>query len=67
MEYFTAIVSEMGGGLSSVVIFVLGLWIWFREKRINELVDKFIQQNGDNIDSMHKLTTAIRERRNVND
>jgi hypothetical protein len=67
MEHFSDIVRELGGGLSAVVIVALAAWIWFREKRMNDLVDKFIQQNGDNIAAMHRLTSAIRERRQIDE
>lgn len=61
---WTAIISELGGGLSAVVIVGLAFWGWTRERRINELTDKFIEQNAENIASMNNLTSAIRERRN---
>lgn len=38
-----------------------------QQRRINDLTDKFIAQNGENIASMIKLTTAIRERRPVDE
>jgi hypothetical protein len=60
---WTAIISELGGGLSAVVIVGLAFWVWTRERRINALTDKFIEQNADNISAMNNLTTAIRERR----
>lgn len=64
---WSSIIKELGGGLSSVVIVALAFWIWTREKRINDLTDKFIEQNGENISAMNKLTTAIRERRPVDE
>ena len=60
---WTTIISELGGGLPAVVIVGLAFWVWTREKRINALTDKFIEQNADNISAMNSLTTAIRERR----
>lgn len=60
---WTAIITELGGGLSSVVIVALGFWAWTRERRINDLTDKFIEQNADNISAITRLTSAIREGR----
>jgi hypothetical protein len=64
---WTSIITELGGGLPAVVIVALAFWIWNREKRINDLTDKFIEQNGENISAMNKLTSAIRERRPVDE
>lgn len=64
---WTSIITELGGGLPAVVIVALAFWIWHREQRINDLTDKFIEQNGENIAAMNKLTTAIRERRPVDE
>lgn len=60
---WTAIIGELGGGLSAVVIVGLAFWVYTREKRINVLTDKFIDQNAENISAMNALTSAIRERR----
>lgn len=60
---WTNVIGELGGGLSAVVIAALGFWAWSRERRINELTDKIIEQNGDNISAILKLTSAIREGR----
>jgi len=57
---WTSIITELGGGLPAVVIVALAFWSWNREKRINDLTDKFIEQNGENISAMNKLTSAIR-------
>lgn len=64
---WTSIITELGGGLPAVVIVALAFWIWNREKRINDLTDKFIEQNGENISAMNKLTSAIRGRRPVDE
>lgn len=63
----TEIIRELGGGLSALVILAMAWWIWMQQRRINDLTDKFIAQNGENIASMIKLTTAIRERRPVDE
>lgn len=60
---WTAIIGELGGGLSAAVITALSFWVWTRERRINDLTDKFIEQNADNISTITKLTAAIREGR----
>jgi hypothetical protein len=62
---WTTLITELGGGLPAVVIAALAFWIWNREKRINELTDKFIEQNGENINAMHSLADAVRGDRNV--
>lgn len=64
---WTGIIKELGGGLPAIVIVGLAFWVWTRERRINELTDKFIDQNSENITSMNQLTSAIRERRNPDD
>ena len=56
----TQVINEIGGGLPAVVIVGLGLWAWFREKRINHLTDMFIKMNGDNISAMQALTSAVK-------
>ena len=61
------IIRELGGGLSALVILAMAWWIWMQQKRINDLTDKFITQNGENIAAMLKLTAAIRERRPVDE
>lgn len=63
---WTTIIGELGGGLSAVVIAALAFWIWTRERRINDLTDKFIEQNADNISTITNLTSAIREGRTHN-
>lgn len=63
----TEIIRELGGGLSALVILAMAWWIWMQQKRINDLTDKFIAQNGENIAAMLKLTAAIRERRPVDE
>lgn len=60
---WTFIIGELGGGLSALVIAGLAFWGWTRERRVNELTNKFIEQNAENISAMHQLTSAIRERR----
>lgn len=60
---WTQVIGELGGGLSAVVIVGLAFWGWSQQKRVYELTDKFIEQNGENIAAMKDLTAAIRERR----
>lgn len=60
------LLTELGGGLSSLVILGLAFWGWNNQKRVYTLTDKFIDQNGENIASMKDLTAAIRERRDPN-
>jgi len=64
---WTTIIQELGGGLSAIVISGLAFWGWTKERRVNELTDKFIDLNGDNIQAMNRLTSAIREGRRVDE
>ena len=59
---WNAIIGELGGGLSAAVILGLAFWVYLREKRVNDLTDKFIEQNSANISAMNALTSAIRDR-----
>lgn len=61
---WSQLIGELGGGLSAVVIAGLAFWGWSQQKRVYELTDKFIEQNGENISSMKDLTAAIKEQRN---
>ena len=61
------IIKELGGGLSAVALVGLAFWVWTKEKRNNELTDKFIDMNSDNIQAMNRLTNAIREGRQVDE
>lgn len=60
---WTSIIRELGGGLPAVVIVALGFWVWTRERRIDDLTDKIIEQNAENISAITRLTSAIREGR----
>lgn len=60
------LITELGGGLSAVVIAGLAWYGLSRDKRVETLTDKFIDQNGENIAAMKDLTAAIRERREPN-
>lgn len=60
------LIAELGAeiGLFRALVFIgLAYWGWSRDRRVTELTDKLIEQNGENISAMHKLTSAIRERR----
>lgn len=64
---WTAIIQELGGGLSAVVLVGLAWWAYVKDKRADELTDKFIDLNSDNIQAMNRLTTAIREGKRVDE
>lgn len=64
---WTAVIKEMGGGLSAVVLSGLAWWGYMKDKRANELTDKFIDLNSDNIQAMNRLATAIREGKRVDE
>lgn len=41
-EELMGIIAELGGGLSAVALVFVALWGWNRQKRLDELTDKFI-------------------------
>lgn len=66
MEW-SSIIQELGGGLSAVALVALSWWAYVKDKRANDLTDRFIDLNSDNIQAMSRLTSAIREGRKVDD
>lgn len=64
---WTTIIQELGGGLSAIVLVALAWWGYMKDKRADELTDKFIDLNSDNIQAMNRLTTAIREGKRVDE
>lgn len=64
---WTIIIQELGGGLSAIVLVGLAWWGYMKDKRANDLTDKFVDLNTDNIQAMNRLTTAIREGKRVDD
>lgn len=61
------IITELGGGLPAVVLVAVAFWGYQKDKRANELTDKFIDLNSDNIQAMNRLSTAIRDGRKVDE